>query len=71
VATMDLSRATWRKSSLSTQNGSCVEITTLPGHGRVIVVRDSKNPQGPALVLHPSDWQRFTGRVKARGDNLV
>jgi hypothetical protein len=73
VATMDLSHATWRKSSLSTQNGSCVEVTTLPGHnvghGHVIAVRDSKDPHGPALVLPPGDWQRFTGWVKARRDN--
>jgi Domain of unknown function (DUF397) len=36
------------------------------GHRHAIVVRDSKNPHGPVLVLAPEDWQRFTCRVKVR-----
>ena len=30
-----------------------------------IGVRDSKNRQGPRLVLAPGQWQQFTGRLKA------
>jgi Domain of unknown function (DUF397) len=33
----------------------------LPG---VIAVRDSKDPDGPALVLTPAQWQSFAAGVK-------
>jgi hypothetical protein len=45
---MDLINAEWRKSSHSSSNGNCVELAGLP-HG--IAVRDSKNPDAPALLL--------------------
>ena len=38
----------WRKSSLSTNNGSCVEIRR---NGEMIQVRDSKDPDGPVLTF--------------------
>lgn len=47
---MDLSNATWRKAKRSGENGgNCVELAVLPGD--VIAVRDSKDPDGPVLVL--------------------
>ncbi|MEV7908221.1 DUF397 domain-containing protein, partial [Streptomyces anulatus] len=47
---MDLSIASWRKSSLSGGNGGqCVEVAAnLPG---TVAVRDSKNPTGPKLLF--------------------
>ncbi|HEY3733353.1 MAG TPA: DUF397 domain-containing protein [Streptosporangiaceae bacterium] len=62
---MDLSGANWRKASYSTGNGgNCVEVArNLPG---IVAVRDSKDPDGPALVLTPADWRAFTDSVKAR-----
>lgn len=66
---MDFSHATWRKSILSSQNGSCVEVTAVRADGqlpsRVVGVRDSKDPGGPVLILAPDRWRTFTGQVKA------
>ncbi|TDE33970.1 DUF397 domain-containing protein [Actinomadura sp. 6K520] len=46
---MDLKNAAWRKSSYSGSNGGdCVELAGLPG---VVAVRDSKDPDGPVLLL--------------------
>lgn len=53
--------AAWRKSSHSSANGACVEVA---GPGAVVAVRDSKDPDGPKLVLTPDQWQEFTAGVK-------
>jgi hypothetical protein len=59
---MDLMSAAWRKSSYSTNGGNCVEVArNLPG---VVAVRDSKNPDGPALVFAADDWQAFVSGTR-------
>jgi hypothetical protein len=56
--------AMWRKSSHSSGNGGeCVEVA--PDPGRLVAVRDSKNPDGPKLLLTPMEWQTFTTSIKA------
>jgi hypothetical protein len=71
---MDFDQAAWRKSSYSTQNGSCVEIATGPADpGRmlkVIAVRDSKDAAGPRLVFPAAGWRAFIGAVRDGGLGL-
>jgi hypothetical protein len=59
---MDLSRIEWRTSSYSTGNGgNCVEVGADPQH---VAVRDSKDPDGPALVFSAGEWDMFVGHIK-------
>ncbi|MER5995810.1 MULTISPECIES: DUF397 domain-containing protein [Streptomyces] len=47
----------WTKSSYSTDEGpDCVEMAPAPDR---ILVRDSKNPDGPRLALAPATWTAF------------
>jgi hypothetical protein len=65
----DLSRAAWRKSTYSGQDGNCVEIAAnLPG---IIAIRDSKNPAGPALTFTHSGWAAFIRGIKAGDSGLA
>lgn len=59
----DLSHAQWRKSSFSGNTGNCVEVAlNMPG---IVALRDSKDPDGPRLVLTLDGWQAFAALVKA------
>ncbi|MEU0930291.1 DUF397 domain-containing protein [Streptomyces malaysiensis] len=62
--TPDLSVAAWRKSSYSNgDGGDCVEVAdNLPG---VVPVRDSKNPDGPAIPFPTKSWAAFIASLKA------
>ncbi|GAA1124789.1 MULTISPECIES: DUF397 domain-containing protein [Streptomyces violaceusniger group] len=62
--TRDVSAAVWRKSSYSNgDGGDCVEVAdNLPG---LVPVRDSKNPDGPALVFPAGSWAVFIASLKA------
>lgn len=54
----------WRKSTYSSSNGgNCAEVAAAPG---AILVRDSKNPDGPRLDFRPDVWRAFADRVRTR-----
>ncbi|MEV7775641.1 DUF397 domain-containing protein [Kitasatospora sp. NPDC086791] len=58
----DLSKAVWFKSSHSQNGGSCVEVA--PNYPGVVPVRDSKDPQGPALVFPAAEFAAFVNAVR-------
>ncbi|WP_225827856.1 DUF397 domain-containing protein [Streptomyces naphthomycinicus] len=57
--------ALWRKSSYSNgDGGDCVEVAdNIPD---LVPVRDSKVPDGPALLLSAAAWAPFIAGLKAR-----
>ncbi|GIF08116.1 DUF397 domain-containing protein [Actinoplanes siamensis] len=60
----DLSGAVWHKSTRSGGNGGdCVEVATnLPG---IVALRDTKDPDGAALVFTRAEWLAFLDGVRA------
>jgi hypothetical protein len=65
---IDLSRAAWRKSTRSGGTSeNCVEVAGLPGF---VAVRDSKNPDGGALIFQSAAWRRAVAAVKSGRHDL-
>ncbi|MFV2018696.1 DUF397 domain-containing protein [Micromonospora sp. LOL_023] len=57
-----LATAQYRKSTRSDSTGSCVEVATnVPA---TVLVRDSKDPAGPALSFAPHGWAAFVTTLK-------
>jgi len=58
----------WFKSSYSDNGGACVEVAANLATTRgVVPVRDSKNPNGPALVFPAEAFSSFVAAV-AQGE---
>ena len=70
----DLTGASWFKSSYSSNGGACVEVALGFISGSV-PVRDSKDPDGSALVFPAAEFEAFVGAVKvgefAEGERYV
>ncbi|MGB2572318.1 DUF397 domain-containing protein [Micromonospora citrea] len=64
----DLVGAVWRTSSRSNDQGLCVEVADnlVRSHG-VVGIRDSKDPDGPALVVGPPGWAAFVEAIRLGG----
>jgi hypothetical protein len=60
----NLTAAHWRKSSYSNASGGeCVEVAD--GFSGIVPVRDSKDPDGPALVFRAGAWTAFIAGLRA------
>ncbi|WP_329498197.1 DUF397 domain-containing protein [Kitasatospora herbaricolor] len=53
----------WYKSSYSAQANDCVETGRIVTGG--MAVRDSKDPEGPALLFPAKAWSAFVAGIKA------
>ncbi|MGX1272911.1 DUF397 domain-containing protein [Streptomyces phaeoluteigriseus] len=63
MRSIDLTAASWRKSSYSNQDGgACLEVSD--DFAAAVPVRDSKVPDGPVLVFRASGWSFFVSAVR-------
>ncbi|GAA4858974.1 DUF397 domain-containing protein [Actinomycetospora straminea] len=53
---------TWRKSARSGKQGNCVELAPVPAHR--VAVRNSRFPEGPALVFSAAEMSAFLADIK-------
>ena len=61
---------TWQKSRRSNSQGNCVEMARLPGDA--IAVRNSRHPDGPALVYTRAEIEALIlGAKDGDFDNLL
>ena len=59
---MNVETAIWRKSSYSGNNGgACIEVADVRD---AVLVRDSKDREGPVLAVDADAWRRFATKVK-------
>ncbi|MDQ3152075.1 MAG: DUF397 domain-containing protein [Actinomycetota bacterium] len=54
--------ATWRRSSWSSNTANCVEVAVA---GQAVGIRDSKDPDGPVLVLPAAAWAHFVAAISS------
>ncbi|GHD25256.1 DUF397 domain-containing protein [Streptomyces longwoodensis] len=60
----------WIKSTHSAAEGNCVEVAALDGGG--VALRNSRDPEGPALVYTPAEVAAFLAGAKdGEFDHLV
>jgi Domain of unknown function (DUF397) len=70
VLSAQLRQVRWQKSRYSNSQGSCVEMGLLPGGD--IAVRNSRDPDGPALIYTQAEIQALLqGARDGDFDNLL
>ncbi len=66
ITAEELDGAAWHKSSQSGSNSGCVSVATIRDY---CAVRDSKNIDGPAIIVSRAAWAKFISLIKR--DELV
>ncbi|MEU1811975.1 DUF397 domain-containing protein [Micromonospora sp. WMMD1076] len=70
VPVTELPPMRWLKSRRSNPSGNCVELAELPGGG--IAVRNSRHPEGPALIYTVDEIAAFVlGARDGDFDHLI
>jgi hypothetical protein len=59
----ELDAVPWQKSRRSNPSGNCVELGVLPA-GTGVAVRNSRDPDGPALIYTREEIVAFLGGVR-------
>ncbi|MFD4139310.1 MULTISPECIES: DUF397 domain-containing protein [unclassified Streptomyces] len=62
IRAVELNSVIWIKSSRSNATGNCVEMACLPGG--YVAVRNSRDPQGPALVYTRDEIAAFVAGAR-------
>jgi len=62
MSAVEIPGAQWRKSTHSGVQGNCVEVTPLEGGG--FAMRNSRFPEGPALVFTAAEMSAFLAGAK-------
>jgi len=62
VRASSISGVTWIKSERSNQSGNCIEVAQLPSGG--VALRNSRYPDGPALVYTQAEMAAFVEGAK-------
>jgi len=62
MPTSQIGRAVWQKSHLSNPSGNCVEMARL--QDGVIAIRNSRHPDGPALIYTRAEIDAFIRGIK-------
>ena len=69
--TSDLRSLLWLKSRRSNPSGNCVEVAELPD-GAGVAVRNSRDPEGPALIYTSAEITAFIlGAKDGDFDHLI
>jgi hypothetical protein len=63
MSTDQLPTVSWQKSRRSNPSGNCVELAILPG-GAEVAVRNSRFPEGPALIYTSAEIAAFVRGAK-------
>ncbi|MEU8507928.1 DUF397 domain-containing protein [Streptomyces brevispora] len=70
MAATELRGVAWQKSRYSNSQGSCVEFAKLPDGD--VAMRNSRHPDGPALVYTPAEIEALLLGVKdGEFDHLI